>query len=165
MKAKCGSLLIELLIAIAIIALLATIAFPSFNFLNKQLLSVEIDKLYSVITSIQRSAMLNDKKLKLKFGENLYTFDGQKHKLPKNIKFGFKPNVKGPPSAPNKIINSAITFANKKIVFQPDGKITSGTAYLIDEANKFMYAVTIPVSEVSFIRKYRLNNSRWNLIS
>lgn len=164
MSLKKGTLLIELLVAIAIIAALASIAVPSFKFMDKQLLAVEVERLYSTFTQAQRKAMLSGTRQSLHFSENSYNFDKRTHKLPSKIKFGFFADVKGPPSTPNKTIASAVTFPNKKAIFYVDGKISPGTAYLIDEGNKFMYAVTIPVSEVSYIRKYQVKNEKWTLI-
>src|SRR3990167_2038357 len=164
LKAKRGFLLIELLIGIAIIAIIAAITTPSLNFLNRQLLATEAEKLHLSFLHMQKIALLENKNKEINFKDNSYTTENQPHFLPIGIRFGFFNNIKGPPASPIQEITNAITFKKKKAVFYENGKVSPGSAYLIDEKNKLMYAVTVPVSEISYVRKYNLKNGSWNLV-
>lgn len=87
-------------------------------------------------------------------------------KLPDAVKFGFLQGANGPPSSPGKPILSPITFKDIgsgmfKITFYTDGKVQPGTVYFIDKNKNFMMALTCPISQVSFIRKYKYNQGKW----
>ena len=88
--------------------------------------------------------------------------------LPKTCSFGFLPNALGPPSEPTKKITQAVTFPIEKnqfkILFQPTGVISPGTAYIIDKQESQLGALTCGVSQVSYIRKYVYNNRTWHLL-
>lgn len=99
--------------------------------------------------------------VELKNGSNPITC-----KLPDAVKFGFFQGAKGPPSFPNKPITSPITFKNMgdgkfKVTFFSDGKVQPGTVYFVDKNRNFMMALTCPISQVSFIRKYKYNQGKW----
>ena len=46
----------------------------------------------------------------------------------------------------------------------PDGIIQSGTVYVIDSSKKCMYALSSPISQVSYLRKYSYNG-KWQPLS
>lgn len=131
------------------------------NFLNIHALASETEKLYLTMLHQQRSANLTNQTKEVEFREDGYRANNQFHKLPKNVRFGFLKDAKGPPSAPTKIITKAITFTKGSATFYPDNKISAGTIYLVDRENKFMYAVTVPISEIPHIRKYKYKDNIW----
>lgn len=89
-----------------------------------------------------------------------------KYTLPDVVDFGFLQNVKGPPSCPGKKIQKCITF--KKInenqfeaTFFANGKISPGSIYFVDRGRNFLMSLTSPISQVSFIRKYKYEKGLW----
>jgi hypothetical protein len=87
-------------------------------------------------------------------------------KLPDAVRFGFIPGVSGPPSSPGKPITNPITFKDfgqgkYKVILFVDGKIQPGTVYFVDKNRNFMMALTCPISQVSFIRKYNYDKGKW----
>jgi len=88
--------------------------------------------------------------------------------LPKTCSFGVLPHALGPPSEPTRKIMQAVTFPSEnnqcKILFQPTGVISPGTAYIIDKQESQLGALTCGISQVSYIRKYVYNNRTWHLL-
>ena len=112
----------------------------------------------------------NSYQLRFSPSEGLYSYKTETEKnnpitLNRNIVFGFLPNSKGPPSSPKKTISSAVTFKDKvspeTATLSTDGKITPGTIYLIDRKKKYMQALTLPIGQISYIRRYRYQNHNW----
>ena len=85
------------------------------------------------------------------------------HTLNNTILFGFIEGIKGPPSAPRKLIIKPITFHNNAIEFYPQGTISSGTLYMTDKNKHHMQAITCGVSHVSCIRRYIVTGNKWLL--
>jgi prepilin-type N-terminal cleavage/methylation domain-containing protein len=166
MKLAKGFSLIELCITIALFALIATITFPSLWFLRRQQVISEVDKLFSVFSYLQQAAIAGNKDLMLQFNIELnsYSFENTKIQLSEYTKFAIKEGVKGPPSSPIKTISSPITFIKEQVVFYADGKMQPGTVYLTDSKKHYLYAITIPISQVSLIRKYKYT-TKWVLIN
>lgn len=168
---KQGFSLIELLVVISLFIFIITITYPRLSFINNQLLTAEIEKLYTTFSFLQQKAIASNEKQELIFTttNNSYTYKyaGKSftHTFPNQIKFGYLKNSNGPPSSPSKLITQAITFRSKnnlnKANFFSNGKISPGTAYLIDKEEKFMKALTCPISQVSYIRKYFYQDYKW----
>lgn len=158
-----GFSLIELIICIALILLITTITMPNLWFLKQQQVAVEAEKLHMAFMYMQQLAINKNQNLHLIFDEKnkSYTYENKIEVLPQGVEFGFIEGVKGPPAIPNKLINSAISFLGKKITFFSTGVIQPGTVYLIDSYKKYFYAITISVSQVSFVRKYKWDG-KWN---
>lgn len=160
--------IIELIISIAILFTILFFAIPKNIFLNDVVLTNEIDKFFSTFTYLQQKSIASNTNLELNFNqqENCYTINQKTHKLPKQIKFGFLHGSMGPPSDPKKLIEESITFKKDKIskaIFYPDGKISPGTIYLVDENTKFMRALTCSISQVSYLRKYKYLKGNWTV--
>jgi prepilin-type N-terminal cleavage/methylation domain-containing protein len=158
-----GTTLIEIIVVIAVLTILVSLATPGFNFLRKQSTLAELDKLHIVCNLLQKQAVSSQHKqyfiLDSKY--NSYFYCNHSEKLPSNILFNFIDGAKGPPANPKKMIHHAITFKNNKITFHKNGTISAGTLYLTDKNKQNMYALTIPVSQVSFIRKYKYKKNKW----
>lgn len=143
--------------------------------LDKYMLFNELEKLVMTFSYLQQRSIATAQQKTLTFdtGMNSYSYIGPQNKLlrialGKNIKFGFIDGVKGPPSQPTQPITKAITFPHSKekeaATFNPEGKISPGTVYLIDANKRIMGALTCPISGVSYIRKYKYVNGKWQTL-
>ncbi len=162
--------LFELLAVVAVIIILLTVTVSNSSFFNKFVLKNEVDKVFTLFSYLQQKAIASNKQQEIVFdlqnNSYLMNFESKENKLANVVKFDFLPNSYGPPSDPTKLIQSAVSFKkdgqNKfKAIFYPDGKIESGSIYLIDKDYKYMMALTVPVSNVSYIRKYEYKDGRW----
>ena len=157
--------LIELLITLALVAIIVTFTVPRTSFFARFLVQAEINKLHAVFSYLQQRAIAGNEEQELLFDlkNNTYRFKTIQgeitiQKLPKSVRFGFLPGVKGPPSHPDKPIEIAATFPITNGIpaakFMTNGKITPGTVYVVDEREQCLGALTCPISQVSNIRKY-----------
>jgi type II secretory pathway pseudopilin PulG len=154
--------LIELIVAISIFVLILSFSIPKQSFFDDILLQHEIENLFTTFSYLQQKAIASNEKLELHFTQtsNSYFYPQGNasmlvtHTLPKAIKFGYLSNTKGPPSTLKVPITKAITFHNQTVTFLPNGKISPGAVYIIDNEGKNLKALTCPISQVSFIRKY-----------
>jgi len=161
-----GYSLIEIMITMALFVLIAYLLVANVSFLNRSIVRSEADKLCMICKYLQRCAMAANKKQILHFDElrQEYSFNGVVYRLPGKVNFGYLKGVKGPPSSPKKEISKPITFKSHKIIFYPDGIISSGAVYLTDCDRQYLYSISSAVAQVSYIRKYTYNG-KWILIS
>lgn len=110
--------------------------------------------------------MITGKQERLSFNvkANTYSFDGCTYTLPRSICYGCGKGIQGPPSCHNRFLEHPITFVNDSIIFYSSGIIQSGSVYLTDIDKSVMYALSVPVSQVSFVRMYRYD-TKWVEIS
>lgn len=160
-----GFSLIELMIVVAITLILATLALMHSSWISRMLIKSEIEMLAATCQHLARTAQLtqNDQELTFDISTHSYSFNGQTHALPNSLLFGAPAGVKGPPSAPSHLITSPITFPHNHIVMSPSGIIQAGTVYLTDSQKNKLYALSAPVSQVSFLRIYRYDG-KWHLV-
>ena len=165
MPSKAGFSLVELMLVLALVALLFTLGSINFSFLHRIALRSELDSLHTICQSLQQRAMATNTKQQLIFNrvDNSYSFGGNTHQLPHYLQFGVISGVKGPPASPNRLVTNPITFKRDIIVFHPDGIISPGAVYLIDTDNQFLYALSSGIAQVSFLRLYRYR-SRWEIL-
>lgn len=158
---KAGFSLIELMIALCMVCCVIVFTFTNVTFLNRILMRCELDKLHAAALYASRCAQVTNQECVLAFDVTNNSYSTQHHKeaLAKGVAFGFLPNAKGPPSAPHNPIKSPITYKNKKITFYPSGIMDAGTVYLVDEHKTMMYALSSPISQFSFVRKYRYDKT------
>ena len=168
-----GFSLIETIIVISIILVVFYFTIPKINFMSRFIVKNETDKLFSICSFLQQRAVASNKEHQLFFDVKektyLYKLENGKdffYRLPDIVDFGFFNNVQGPPSKPKRNIHFPVTFKSNKqgkyvVTFYTDGKVSPGTAYLIDKNKSFMFALTCPISQISFIRKYEYDNGRW----
>jgi hypothetical protein len=181
-KAKKAFSIFELILVLAIMILVFSVSVPKKSFINRFLLENEVDKLFTVFSFLQQRAIASNQEQEITFDlvQNTYFYDladTSKQdlkmsakpvfcKLPEAVKFGFLQGTNGPPSSPGRPITCPITFKQVgqgkfKVAFFTDGKIQPGTAYFIDKNHNFMMALTCPISQVSFIRKYKYDKNKW----
>lgn len=162
---KSGFTLIELMIVVSIIALLVVLSISHFSFLDETIVHQEIEKLYASCKYAQQIALITGEEQIMQFdiAAKTYLFNGHKESLSRMVAFGYKDGTKGPPSSPAHAISHPITFKSSQIVFSPSGIIASGTIYLTDVKKQRMYALSAPVSQVSYLRKYRYDK-KWVLL-
>jgi len=166
MYKKTGFTLIELGITLFLFVIVMTLTLANVSFLNKSIVSSEIDKLYSICRYLQRCAILSNQKQELIFDtkNGKYSFNNNVQELPMGVKFCVNPQVKGPPSKPKNPISSPITFKLSRIIFQPDGIIQPGTVYLTDVKERCIYALSSSVAHISYLRRYTYDG-KWTALS
>ena len=161
-----GFSMIELLVVLALCAIVCMVTLANLSFFDRLLVHAEAEKLFLTCCMLQQHAMSNNSSIEL-------TFDPQKHsyrynhtieRLPRTVRFGFIPGTKGPPAKPARKLSQAITFINQQIIFYPDGIIKPGSVYLVSNDRQIMYAISSPVSQVSFLRLYRYDK-KWECLS
>lgn len=151
-----GFSLVEVMVSMALFILLVGLVIANTSFLNRYLVRAELDKMYTVFRYLQKTAMVSGQEQVLEFDvkKNRYMCGKRVFTLPSQVVFGVLPDVKGPPSAPQKIITKSITFRGKKVRFNKAGIIKSGTIYITDKAKHVMYAMSCSVAQASYLRKY-----------
>lgn len=156
--------LIELTIVLTIIIIVTTLSLSLFINFKEQYLIAEAHTLRATLWQLQQEARAQNKQKLLTFDElkNSYATGNETHKLSRYVKFGILKNVLGPPSSPNKLLKKSLTFKANKITITPDGILQPGTIYLIDDTEKLLYAVTVPIAGVSYIRIYHYLNKQWH---
>jgi prepilin-type N-terminal cleavage/methylation domain-containing protein len=161
-----GFTLLELIVTLAIFTIILSISLSSLDFYRAQLVKAEIIKLELNIKYLHKLAGLKNTQLKLHFNlkSNTYNFENETQHLNKNVIFDFLKGSYGPPSNPTKSINSACTFEDHQIIFEPNGRFSSGLIYLCDSKKKYMYALTTGVAKKQTVRKYQYSNNKWKLI-
>lgn len=154
------------MIVIFTLSLLAGTTASYFNYFNKIMLLVELDKLYSFIVLNSKIATLTQQDLVITFDTtygsyNINNID--KVTLCNKVKFGFIEKVLGPPAEPTKKLTEAVTFPKKRIILYKNGTISSGAIYLIDINRKHLCALTSSIAQICSLRKYYYKNSWVNL--
>lgn len=161
-----GFMLFEAVVVLALIAMGAALTIPTLRIFDRLMVKTEVDVLYLAIKSLEHKAILSGKQAELVFDEKKQTYmvDGVVYYLHSPAMFGIVDNIAGPPSNPKKIITKAIQFPDNKITIFSDGIVQAGSVYITDKNKKYVYALTCPVSDISYLRRY-VYNGRWTLIS
>ena len=164
MTSKRGFSLIEFMIVIALVALIAGLTIWGSRSFFGIVVRADIEKLYTVCIYLHQKAVSTHEEqiLEFDFKNNSYSYDGGIHYLNSSVVYGFTEGLKGPPSAPHKLITKCSTFDYDRVAFYPDGVIQSGTLYLTDVSKKTVCALTCGVGQISFFRKYRYDTS-WHI--
>ena len=154
---KPGFLLSELLCVFFFVTLLVGCAVSHMSFLSRGYARSELELLYQTCVYAQHHAMSSGRPctVVLDLDKHRYTCNDKISMLADGVRFGFREDVKGPPSAPGKPIVKASTFKNNIITCSPDGIIDAGTVYITDTAQRCLYALTSGVAPYSYLRKYR----------
>jgi prepilin-type N-terminal cleavage/methylation domain-containing protein len=160
MKKK-GFSLLESMVVISLILLISTLVYTGWGSFNRWMVRAEAEKLYAVCRYLQQRALASGQEQTLVFDvlHNCYQYNDVIIPLTRPVIFGTIKGIKGPPSSPTSIVNYAITFPSDTITFYPDGIIKSGTVYFADSSLHCSYAVSVPISTISYMRIYRYDGS------
>jgi prepilin-type N-terminal cleavage/methylation domain-containing protein len=155
-----GFSLLELSVVLLLIALLAMLTGAQTSFLDRIVIRSELEQLYTTCYYLQRCAMAHNKSEQLIFDipHNRYRYHQTEHTLPAQICFGTSSGMKGPPSSPDHLVTNPISFKNNTIIFHPNGLIEPGTVYITDTKQRYSYALSSAVAQVSYLRKYQYTN-------
>lgn len=166
MKNSRGFSLIELAIVTALFTIVISLGLVHGSYMYRAIVKQEIEKLALICRYLQNAAMMSNTPRMLVFDIKKpgYTYEGGSELLPSSVEFGVLSGAKGPPSNPTRQIQSPITFENERIIFHPDGIIQPGTVYLVSKDKQVMYALSSPVSQVSYMRIYKYDGS-WQCLS
>lgn len=168
----------ELLLVLSLVLIIVTISIPKMGLFLDFAVSCEVQRMEASLHYLQQRAIASNKTHILTFDvinnryfamvDNAKLFDNN---LESGVKFGFLPNSFGPPANPTipltKPVNLDIPIDfdlgtdNLNMSFFSNGKVSPGTIYFVDKYGKRMGALTCSVSNVSYIRKYLYNESRW----
>lgn len=163
---KTGFTLFEVCIVLALITFMVVMSMGYLQLVDKSLVRNELDTLYMVFVKLQQRARFEHKPIELVFdvSQNSYTYLNTSEKLAPGIVFGVLSGVHGPPSQPVHPIHNPVTFPRQRVIFFPDGKIQPGTVYLTNTAHTVLYALSCPISQISYIRRY-IFDQKWALLS
>jgi hypothetical protein len=149
------------IISFAIIIL--TLLRPRITAIDRMLVRVQAQQLHSLCLYLQQRALVSQEQQELYVDvhNNRYETNTMKQPLPQGVVFNFIAGSYGPPSSPSSAIVQPITFSHSKIIFYPDGMISSGTIYLTDKSRTTMYALTSGIAQISYLRLYKYQQDKW----
>lgn len=163
-----GYSLLEIIITIALIAILAGITTIHLSFFTTNTIIDSLQTLKSIVAFTHNKAMASATMQSITLNETskIITFTSihettSRYPMPPSISFGYPPNALGPPSQPTKHIKKAITFRDNTIRCHPHGSISAGTIYVRSSDAKKHYALSCGVSPIPFIRIYQYVNNTW----
>lgn len=149
-----GFSLLELCLIISVLALMAYCGMQSFAVYDRLLVHQELDRLYLLFVMLSRKAVVENHTIELALAT---------HNLAHGVQFGVVSALQGPPSTPH-AVKDPITFKNKTILFHPQGIIGAGALYLTDSKQRWQYALTAAVGHISYVRRYRYQQTNWELL-
>lgn len=160
-----GFFLIELLLVISILALVVTFSISHRSRISRLLVRAELGHLHSLCLYYQHVALTTGQEQKMICNPDTQSIvcNRQSYVLPQHVRFGFLQDTYGPPAQPIQRIHKAITFPGSTIHFYPDGTISSGTIYILDQEKTTMYALTSPIGAISTMRMYQYTHGAWTL--
>ena len=166
MHKRSGFLLLELILALALLSMVVTLGIGSFAFIQRFQVQAEAERLRALCLHAYALALATYTTQVINIDTYNHTFEWQtiKERLAPGVEFGIQAQVLGPPSRPTEPLTTACTFSDNSIYFYPDAHTSAGSIYLTDSAKSCLYAVTLPVGAISYLRVYSYKSNRWHLI-
>jgi prepilin-type N-terminal cleavage/methylation domain-containing protein len=162
-----GFSLFEIMVVITLLSIMLFFAFFYQGTMDQFMARTELDTLYLVFITLSQKAYYSNKDFTLTFNthEHSYRYENVHHKLAPGVLFGYLSNLQGPPSHPIHPLTHPITFINNQVTFYRDGAIQAGTVYITDKNNSVSYALSSPIAQISYLRRYFYANNAWALLT
>jgi len=166
-----GFALIELSLVIALMIMVTMLAVQGFSFYQRLILHAELDKLYTFFLATARKAAVDNQTYTIRFDAPQHSYTTRNahntttYKLPEGVIFGLLPGIYGPPAQPKAAVRSPVTFEKQQTIFYADGRIQPGTVYITDAKKQWQYSLSVPVGTISYIRRYRYQHKKWELVA
>jgi hypothetical protein len=161
---KNGFSLIELMVIIACIVIIATLAIGQMSFLNRFLVRADLQALHMECRYVQHCACMHQNQYAIQFdivGRTYSSLRG-KNTLSPGVHFGFMPGAYGPPSLAHALLEKPITFEQNSIEFYPHGAAQAGVIYLTDSNKTCGYALSSAIGSQGYFRTYYYNDKKWH---
>jgi len=164
-KTRKGFSLFEVIIVLALITIMAGISIFYWRTSQSTLVLMELERLYALCTLVHHRAQADGCVYTITIDEKsrMLTTPFFSETLAHGVEFGIRPNIKGPPATPTEILKKPITFVGSKIMCEPHGTLQAGTLYLTDKEHTCLYALSIGVGQISYIRRY-VYTDKWVLL-
>lgn len=164
-KNKSGFTLIELIVVISLCMLLCCVSLVSFKSFERSLVGAEMQLFCAACNSLQQQAIVTNtiQELSIDAAHHTYSCNGHGHTLAKGVYFDIALDAYGPPSAPHKLLEKAVTFKENKILFYPEGMMSAGMVCFTNSSHSLLYAISSAVAHISFLRCYSYDKG-WKLI-
>jgi Tfp pilus assembly protein FimT len=158
--------LVELTLVLSLLAFILYLALPQNNFSKNIDVRSEVETMHMLITHVHYYALATgqDQEIVIDTMQNCYRYRETNHTLLPSVQFGASSDIKGPPSSPTHTLESALTFADHKIIATAQGALSSGTVYFTDSNKMCFYALSISVGACPTIKKYRYHTRQWVLL-
>ncbi|MGC2310433.1 MAG: prepilin-type N-terminal cleavage/methylation domain-containing protein [Candidatus Babeliaceae bacterium] len=162
-----GFSLFEIMIVLAVLMIILFCAFFYQTSVDQFIARTELDTLYMVFMALSNKAQLKHHDIILTFDptKHTYHYENKEHQLAPYTLFGYQEYAQGPPSQPTHLLAQPITFGSNQVIFYADGTIKSGTVYLTDKNHQVTYALSCPIAQISYLRRYVYDHNSWVLLT
>lgn len=154
-------MLLYVSMVLGFVLIIVLLAVPQLGFIKRHVVRWEVENMRSFITYAYRLALATgqDQTIHFDVAKNKIYGAGREYQLARGTIFGIMPGVQGPPAAPHKLLTSPITFQDNKIVCYAQGTLDAGTVYITDDKASWLYAISLGVSPLSYVRTYFFDGS------
>ncbi|MBI4714437.1 MAG: GspH/FimT family pseudopilin [Nitrospirae bacterium] len=157
-----GFTLIELVIVLALVGVLTALAVPNLSGLETRLrLQAACRELAGDLRTARQMALFKQADLTVEFDSpnRRYRLPWGEKTLPLRIRFGYPPEVQGPPSNPKPLDEpDGISFPGNRAAFNADGRNSTGTLYLTNDQGETRALTLVTTGRV---RLWRWQGGNW----
>lgn len=158
-------MVLEMGLVLTLLALMVVVALPQLSWFTTFHVYAQVRQLADMVRYQQAHARMQATDCDIQFKlPNRYYIYGKEYQLASHVQFGVLPGVYGPPSDPRTLITKPITFKGNLLHIAADGSLPSGTLYVTDVAQRCLYAVTLGVAQMFYVRIYHYDAGKWVLL-
>ena len=157
-----GFTFLEIIIVLAIVGILSSLAVPDLSaFTGRLRLETAARSISTDLREIKIRSILDRSNYSINFdtANKLYNLPDRKAFLPQGIRFGFGPDVLGPPGNPLKTPDAdGVTFPSNSANFYNQGTNSIGTIYITNDENLTM---AISISITGRVKIWQWEGGKW----